>query len=106
MIPAFNTSASPERNSPTGSVPSRVGSISTSSGCLNAPTRFLPAGRSTATLPPTLASTMASRLVGICTNGTPRSHVAATNPAMSPITPPPSAITGSLRASLASAKRS
>ena len=30
------------------------------------------------TFPPTLASTMARRVVGICTNGTPRINVAAT----------------------------
>ncbi len=103
MMAALRISASPARNSAPGSVFNVAGSISTTAGCLNAPTRFLPAGRSTATLPPPLASTIASRLVGLWTNGTPRSQVAATNPAMSPITPPPSAITGSPRASLASA---
>ena len=41
------------------------GSISTSLGCQKAPARFLPARRSTATLPPTEESTWASRVVGI-----------------------------------------
>jgi hypothetical protein len=40
-------------------------------GVLNTPTRFLPCGRSTAVLPPMLASTIASRLVGTWTGGTP-----------------------------------
>ncbi len=50
-----------------------------------------PDGRSP-TFPPTLLSTWASRVVGTCTNPIPRNTVAATYPAMSPTTPPPSAI--------------
>lgn len=42
--------------------------------------------------PPTLASTMASSVVGTWIKGTPRMYVAATKPARSPTTPPPSAI--------------
>lgn len=40
--------------------------------CQKAPARFLPAARSMAVLPPTDESTIASRLVGICTNLQPR----------------------------------
>ena len=47
--------------------------------------------------PPTAASTMASRVVGTCTMSTPRSHVAAANPATSVAAPPPRLITASLR---------
>ena len=42
-------------------------------------------------VPPTELSTCASSVVGTCTNGTPRRYVAATKPARSPTTPPPSA---------------
>ena len=58
-----------------------------------APTRFLPAAVSTPVLPPIEASIIASSDVGHCTTGTPRMKVAATNPARSPTTPPPSATT-------------
>ncbi len=58
-------------------------------GGWNAPTRFLPSGMSTAVLPPTAASTMPSSVVGTSTTGTPRSQVAATNPARSVAAPPP-----------------
>ena len=44
-------------------------------------------------LPPTLESTWASRVVGICTKGRPRKVAAAAKPARSPTTPPPSAMT-------------
>jgi hypothetical protein len=62
------------------------------SGCQKAPTKFFPAGVSMAVLPPIDESTMASNVVGTCTNLMPLIYVAATNPIMSPITPPPSAI--------------
>lgn len=41
-------------------------------GCQNAPMRFLPCGVSMAVFPPTLESTIARRVVGICTTLTPR----------------------------------
>lgn len=61
------------------------------SGCQNAPTRFFPAGVSIAVLPPIDESTMANNVVGTWTNLIPLMYVAATNPIISPITPPPSA---------------
>ena len=48
------------------------GVITDLAGLWNAPTRFFPCGVSTAVFPPTAASTMASRVVGTCTTGTPR----------------------------------
>ena len=47
-------------------------SATTARGWWNAPTRFLPAPRSTPVLPPTDASTIASSVVGTSANGTPR----------------------------------
>src|SRR5271154_6549154 len=44
---------------------------------------------SIAVLPPTAASTMPSSVVGISTTGTPRSQLAAANPARSVVAPPP-----------------
>ena len=44
---------------------------------------------SIAVLPPTAASTMPSSVVGTSTTGTPRSQVAAANPARSVAAPPP-----------------
>ena len=44
---------------------------------------------SIAVLPPTAASTMPSSVVGISTTGTPRSQLAAANPAKSVVAPPP-----------------
>ena len=67
--------------------------------------RFLPTAWFTPVLPPTLASTIASSVVGTCTNGTPRRRVAATNPAMSPMTPPPRAMTVVFRSILAQEER-
>ena len=46
---------------------------------------------STPVFPPTEASTIASREVGTWRKGMPRRNVAATNPARSPTTPPPTA---------------
>jgi hypothetical protein len=40
---------------------------------------------------------MARNVVGICSTATPRRYVAAAKPAMSPVTPPPSATTASVR---------
>ncbi len=97
MTPYFTTSARPARYSRSGSVPSTSTSITTPRGCQNAPTMFLPPGRLMPTLPPTELSTCASSVVGTCTNRSPRANVAATNPARSPTTPPPSATTTDLR---------
>ena len=72
-------------------------STTTSRGWWKAPIRFLPAGVSTAVLPPTAESTIASSVVGTCTRSTPRMNVAATNPARSPTTPPPTAMTTASR---------
>ena len=44
----------------------------TSSGWWNAPTRFLPSGRSTAVLPPIEESIWATSVVGTWITGTPR----------------------------------
>lgn len=48
-------------------------------------------------LPPTAASTMASTVVGTAIQRTPRSQVAATNPARSVVAPPPTPTTTSVR---------
>ncbi|COY93644.1 Uncharacterised protein [Mycobacterium tuberculosis] len=48
-------------------------------------------------LPPTAASTMPSSVVGRCTIETPRSQVAAANPATSVAAPPPRLTRASLR---------
>ena len=95
--PYFATSASPERNSRSDRVRSVSTSATTSRGCENVPTRFLPSGRLTPVLPPIAASTCASSVVGTWMNGTPRMYVEATKPARSPTAPPPSATTGSSR---------
>ena len=100
------TSASPATSSRRGSVRSVARSMQTAAGWWKAPMRFLPAGWSMATLPPTLESTCASSVVGHCTNGTPRLKVAAAKPARSPTTPPPSATTGEERSRWCSTKRS
>ena len=62
-------------------------------GWWKAPSRFLPCRVLIPVLPPTELSTCDSSVVGTCTNGRPRSVVAAAKPARSPTTPPPSAIT-------------
>ena len=67
------------------------------------PTRFLPSAVLTAVLPPMAASVMPSSVVGISTIRTPRSQVAATNPARSVTAPPPSATTASVRPTPAAA---
>ena len=65
MKPHFTISASPAIRSRTGRVSRKLTSATTARGWWNAPTRFLPAPRSTPVLPPTEASTIASRVVGI-----------------------------------------
>ncbi len=48
-------------------------------------------------LPPIAASTMPASVVGTCTIRTPRSQLAATQPARSVVAPPPSPTSASLR---------
>ena len=69
----------------------------TAAGWWNAPTRFLPSGRSTPVLPPIDESIWATSVVGTWMTGTPRRYVAARNPAASPSAPPPIATSGSPR---------
>ena len=57
------------------------------------PNKFLPAFKFTPVLPPMELSIIARSVVGIWMIGMPRMNVEATSPAMSPTTPPPSAIT-------------
>ncbi len=97
ITPYLTTSARPARYSRSGSVSSTEVSTSTPAGCQKAPTMFLPPARFTPTLPPTELSTCASSVVGTCTKVSPRANVAATNPARSPTTPPPIAMTTDLR---------
>ena len=58
---------------------------------------FLYASKSTPVLPPMLESTSARRLVGIWMKSIPLKKVAAVKPHISPVTPPPKAISTSLR---------
>ena len=88
----MNASTSPAERSLPGSVASTLGSVITHLGGWNAPTRFFPARVSTPTFPPMAASIIARYVVGTWTRGTPRRNVAATNPARSPVTPPPTAM--------------
>ena len=60
---------------------------------------------SIAVLPPTAASTMPSSVVGTSTRGTPRSQVAATNPARSVAAPPPMPTTQSDRVTRSAASQ-
>ena len=99
MNPALITSARPLTYSAAGSDSSTARSASTPAGGWKAPTRFLPASMFTAVLPPTAASTTASRVVGTRISRTPRSQVAATNPARSVVAPPPTPTMASLRVS-------
>ncbi len=99
MTADFATSAQPHAHSRSGSVESVPVSAHTYAGCLNVPTRFLPAVRFTPVLPPTDESTIESSVVGACTSVTPRMYVEAANPARSPTTPPPSATTAQSRPS-------
>ena len=75
--------------------------IYTSFGIWNAPTIFLYESKSTPVFPPMLLSTCARRLVGICTKSMPLRYVAAVNPVISPVTPPPRAISISFLSNLA-----
>ena len=106
MQPYLMTSAMPSEKVLSSSVSNTSGSMTTRRGCQKAPARFLPAGRSMATLPPTEESTWASRVVGTCTKSTPRRMVAAAKPARSPTTPPPRATTASVRVRPISIKES
>ena len=65
MQPYLMTSAMPSEKVRSVRVVSTSGSMSTPLGCQKAPARFLPAFRSTATLPPTEESTWERRVVGI-----------------------------------------
>lgn len=104
--PYFTTSARPARSSRGGRVASTRVSAITARGGWNAPTRFLPAGMSTAVLPPTDESTIANRVVGSCTQSTPRIQQAAAKPARSPTTPPPRANTQASRVAPSAARAS
>ncbi len=88
------------------SVSSTAVSAITSTGWWKAPSRFLPCGELMPVLPPTEESTCASSEVGTCTKSTPRRRIAAAKPARSPTTPPPSAMTRSLRSIFAAIRAS
>ena len=75
-----------------GRVSRNCRSIYILSGCQKAPIKFFPAGVSIAVLPPIDESTIDSSVVGTCTKRIPLIYVAATNPIMSPMTPPPRAM--------------
>ena len=102
MKPHLTTSPRPATSSSRGSDSSSDRSHSTPAGSWKAPTRFLPAPVLMPVLPPTAASTMASRVVGTCTTRTPRSQVAATKPPRSVVAPPPTVTTASDRVNPAS----
>ena len=97
MKPHLTISAMPATRSGRGSVDRASRSQSTPAGGWNEPTRFLPSGVLIPVFPPTAASTIASNVVGTWTTRTPRSQVAATNPARSVTVPPPTPTTASLR---------
>ena len=97
MQPYLMTSPMPSRKKRSGKVARVSGSVRTASGWWKAPTRFLPTGRSTPVLPPTLASTWESSVVGTWRKGMPRRKVAAAKPPMSPVTPPPRVTMKSVR---------
>lgn len=80
MKPVLTTSAMPATRSHRSRDSRAARSHSTPAGGWNAPTRFLPSAVLMPVLPPTAASTIASRVVGTCTTLMPRSHVAATKP--------------------------
>ena len=62
----------PFENSRVGRVSRNAASMKMYSGCQNAPMRFFPCGVSIAVFLPTLESTMARRVVGICMKRTLR----------------------------------
>ena len=97
MKPHLTISAMPATRSGRGSVDRASRSQSTPAGGWNEPTRFLPSGVLIPVFPPTAASTIASSVVGTWTTRTPRSQVAATNPARSVTVPPPTPTTASVR---------
>ena len=106
MKPHLTTSASPDATSVPGSSRSRSRSQITTRGSWKAPTRFFPVARLMPVFPPTAASTMPSTVVGMLMKSTPRSQLAATNPARSVAVPPPSPTTRSLRVNPAAASSS
>ena len=106
MKPHLTTSPRPETSSARGSVRSVARSHNTPAGSWKEPTRFLPLRVFTPVLPPTAASTIASRVVGTCTTRTPRSHVAATKPPRSVVAPPPNVTIASERVKPASPRAS
>jgi len=73
----------PFKNSHAGRVSRNAASMKMYSGCQNTPMRFLPCGVSIAVFLPTLKSTIASRVVGICTKCTPRMLPTSINRSMS-----------------------
>ena len=72
-------------------------SLITTTGWWMVPTRLRPRPRLIAFLPPTAESAWAASVVGTRASRMPRLNVAATNPAMSPMASPPTAITRSSR---------
>lgn len=105
IIPYLMASAIPSESMVSESVDKTSGSQITQAGCLKAPTRFFPHGRSIAVFPPTEESTWAKSVVGICIYSSPLKNVAAAKPVISPTTPPPRAITQSVRVMLFSQKK-
>ncbi len=93
----FTASPRAARRCRSGRERRKATSMMTAIGWWNAPTRFLPSGRSTPVLPPIDESIWATSVVGTWINGTPRSQVAARKPAASPSAPPPIATNGSSR---------
>ncbi len=80
----FTTSPRPERSSRRGQGGEGApGRRAPPTGGWKAPTAFFATGRFTAVLPPIAASTIARRVVGTATQGTPRMNVAARKPAAS-----------------------
>jgi len=92
IAPCLMTSAKPAESSRAGSVRSVFKSAITATGWWNAPIIFLPSGWLIPVLPPTEESTWANKVVGTWINRMPRIKLAAPNPAISPTTPPPSAM--------------
>ena len=97
MRPCLNISAIPLRSSSAGRVAKKRVSTTTPNGLLITPIRFFKAPKSTPVLPPTEASTIASRLVGTFIKSIPRIKVEATKPPKSVTTPPPILMSNDLR---------
>ena len=102
MTACLSVSAKPQRISRSDNVARVVVSAKTAHGGWKAPMRFLPDGKSAPVLPPMPASTMAKRVVGRLSQRMPRNQAEAAKPVKSPVTPPPKAITKSLRSKWAS----